>query len=624
MTRRLSTKNNILLIIAGVLVVTGAASTGTLYAYWDQAVPLAGMAINYVRYLSAPAGTLATETAASKDAELPAASDASAQGPVPAAPLVSDQTPGAATGNWPSYNKTLTSNRFSRLNQINKNNVGKMKVLCTYDTGQYAGFTSGLLEVNDALIAVTEYDIFSIDPTNCHQNWRTHEDYWPATPQGVNRGAAYMDGKLFRGTQDGRVLAYDFKTGKRLWETTIADPKIGESAPAAPIAWNGLVFIGNGGGDNKGVKGRMYALDAKTGKIVWEFYLVPKAASDPIRGPQGATPLNMSTWKNASGTPVTGGATWTSYTLNPATGELYIPGGNPAPDFATGPREGSNLYSGSIVVLDAKTGAYKNDFKLVPKDWHDWDVSAAPALIHTKGGKMLLSVAPKDGHLYGFDLATNALLYRTRTTRVENADVPFAIDTAVHFCPGSVGGAEWNGPAYDPPTNLILIGEVEWCTTVTLQNDKQIQAVKLGKPWSAMATLSPYNTYGEQDPFGNWAGWVYAVDADTGAWKWRVKTNYPIQAGVTPIGGRSCVLRRYGRQFLCGGRNERPEIVGPENRRRGGRRCHYLSGQWDAKSRCCDRSHGNPVAHRNHDREGVDPGPRRRDRKPMTRNSARR
>ena len=550
MTRRLTTKNK-LLTVAGALVVTGAVAAGALYVYWDQAVPLAGMAINYVRYLSAPAGTLATEMAAYKDAKPPAASGAQAPGPVPAAPLVADQTPGAATGNWPSYNKTLTSNRFSQLNQINKDNVGKMKVLCTYDTGQYAGFTSGLLEVNDALIAVTEYDIFSIDPTNCYQNWRTHEDYWPATPQGVNRGAAYMDGKLFRGTQDGRVLAYDFKTGKRLWETTIANPKIGESAPAAPIAWNGLVFIGNAGGDNKGVKGRMYALDAKTGKIVWEFYLVPKTAGDPTRGPQGATPLNMSTWKNASGTPITGGATWTSYTLNPATGELYIPGGNPAPDFATGPREGSNLYSGSIVVLDAKTGAYKNDFKLVPKDWHDWDVSAAPALIHTKGGKMLLSVAPKDGHLYGFDLATNALLYRTRTTRVENADVPFAIDKAVHFCPGSIGGAEWNGPAYDPQTNLILTGEVEWCTTVTLQNDKQIQAVKLGKPWSAMATLSPYNTYGEQDSFGNWAGWVYAVDADTGTWKWRVKTNYPIQSGVTPTAGGLVFFGDMGGNFYA-------------------------------------------------------------------------
>ncbi len=281
----------------------------------------------------------------------------------------------------------------------------------------------------------------------------------------------------------------------------------------------------------------MYALDAKTGKIVWEFYLVPKTEGDPTRGLQGATPLDMSTWKNSTGTPITGGATWTSYTLDPITGELYVPGGNPAPDFATGPREGANLYSGSIVVLDAKTGAYKKHFKLVPKDWHDWDVSTAPALIQTEGGKKLLSVAPKDGHLYGFDLATNTMLYRTPVTRIENADAPFAIDKAVHFCPGTVGGAEWNGPAYDPQTNLILIGEVDWCATVTMQNDEQIQEVKPGKPWSGMATISPYRTYGTPDSFGNWAGWVYAADADTGVWKWRLKSNYPILSGMTPTAG---------------------------------------------------------------------------------------
>ncbi len=539
MSPKIASMKNKLFIIAGALVVTGAAAAGTLYAYWDQAVPAVGMVINYFRSWSAPSGTTTTElAAASKDAGTVALS-------APAAALL----PNATAGNWPSYNKTLTSERYSQLSQINTKNVSKLKVLCIYDTKQYTGFEAGLIMMNDALIGATEHDIFSLDPANCHENWRTSEDYKPATLQGVNRGAAYMNGLLFRGTQDGRVLAYDFKTGKRIWETTIADPKLGETAPAAPIAWNGLVFIGNAGGDNKGVKGRMYALDAKTGKIVWEFYLVPKIDGDPIRGPQGATPLDMSTWKNASGTPITGGATWTSYTLDPVTGQLYVPGGNPAPDFATGPREGENLYSGAIVVLDAKTGAYKNHFKRVPKDWHDWDVSTAPALIQTKGGKKLLSVAPKDGHLYGFDLATNTMLYRTPVTRIENADAPFATGKAVHFCPGTLGGAEWNGPAYDPYTNLILIGEVDWCTTVTLQNDEQIQEVKPGKPWSGMATINPYHTYGTPDSFGNWAGWIYAVDAETGIWKWRLKSNYPIESGMTPTAGGIAFFGDMGGNF---------------------------------------------------------------------------
>jgi len=522
--------------IIGVGIVVG----GVVYFNWDKAVPLAGMAINFVRTLTAPSGTTTTEEAA------PSTTDE-----VPMNALTTATLPAVSADDWPGYNKRLTSQRYSPLSQINKQNVGKLRVLCTYDTRQYTSFEVGPIMVNGALIGTTEHDIFSLDPANCNENWRTHEDYKPGSLLAVNRGAAYLDGMLFRGTEDGRVLAYDFKTGKRVWETTVADPKLGESTPAAPIAWNGLVFIGNAGGDNKGVKGRMYALDAKTGKIVWEFYLVPKTQGDVTRGPQGTTPLDTATWKNDAGTPITGGGTWTSYTLDTTTGLLYVPGGNPAPDFATGPREGANLYSGSVVVLDAKTGAYKNHFKLVPKDWHDWDVSAAPTLIRTRGGKKLLSVAPKDGHLYGFDLGTNEMLYRTPVTRVENADATFAVGKSVHFCPGTSGGAEWNGPAYDPATNLIMIGEVDWCYTVTLQNDQEIHEVAPAKPWSANATHNPYHTYGKPDSFGQWAGWVYAVDADTGVWKWRLKSNYPVLSGLTPTAGGLVFFGDMGGNFYA-------------------------------------------------------------------------
>lgn len=528
-------------IMLGAIVVVIGVTVGVVYVYWAQVVPVVAMGVNMVHYWGAPDGTLTLE------ANPAASGEPTTVMAVPAAPLA----PGENAGDWPSYNQTLTSRRYSALSQINTKNVSELKVLCTYDTGQYTSFETGPIMVNGALIGTTEHDIFSLDPANCHQNWRTHEEYKSASLLAVNRGAAYLDGLLFRGTEDGRVLAYDFKTGKRVWEATIADPNLGETTPAAPIAWDGLVFIGNAGGDNKGVKGRMYALDAKTGKVVWEFYLVPKGPGDLTRGPQGATALNVSTWPNTAAIPITGGATWTSYTLDPKTGLLYIPGGNPAPDFALGPRNGENLYSGSIVVLDAKTGAYKNHFKLVPKDWHDWDVSTTPSLIQTRGGKTLLSVAPKDGHLYGFDLSTNAMLYRVPMTTIENADVPFSPDKAVHFCPGTVGGAEWNGPAYDPRTNLVLIGEVDWCATVKIQNEQAIEDVKLAAPWSGNATINPYHTYGTPDPFGQWAGWVYAVDADTGVWKWRLKSNYPILGGMTPTAGGVVFFGDMGGNFYA-------------------------------------------------------------------------
>jgi alcohol dehydrogenase (cytochrome c) len=491
-----------------------------------RAAVFAGLARNYIWSWTAPPGGTTTEL------------NPNYHGPGAAAPgAVARASPASLADDWPSYNKTLTSERYSPLDQINRKNVGQLTVLCTYDTKNYTSLESGLIMVNGALIGTTHSDIFSLDPATCAENWRTHEDVAPQV-MSLNRGVAYTDGMLFRGAYDGRVLAYDFRTGKRIWQTPIADPDRSEIVTGAPIGWNGLIFIGNAGGDFKGVKGRVYALDAKTGKIIWEFYLVPKSEGDPTRGPQGASPLDRSTWSNAPGIPISGGATWSSFTLDPATGDLYVPVGNPSPLYAMGLRQGENLFTDSIVVLDAKTGAYKRHFKLAPRDWHDWDVSSAPSLIQTKGGKRLLSVAPKDGHLYGIDLAANTPLYRVPVTKIENVDVPFAVGKEVRFCPGASGGAEWNGPAYDPSTNLILTGEVEWCTTVSLQTDQEVEEAPTGSPWAGNGTLNLLHVFGVYDePGASWGGWVYADDADTGVWKWRLRSNYPIVSGMTPTAG---------------------------------------------------------------------------------------
>ena len=536
--------NRRLLIVAAIGIVAvfaaGALVGHLLYrAYPIQVQLFVALTRNYVRSWGAPPGATRTEVNPAYQA-------------VAAAPALSAAAASDAAGDdWPSYNRTLASDRYAPLAEINARTVGKLKILCTYDTKQYTSFESGLIMVHGALIGTTLTDIFSIDPATCAENWRTREDV-PASILTAMRGAAYLDGMLFRGSQDGRVLAYDFQTGKRIWETTIADSRKGEFVAAAPIAWNGRVFIGNAGGDAKGGKGRMYALDAKTGKILWEFFLVPRTEGDPVRGPHALSPLDKSTWGNAPGFPISGGATWTSYTLDETAGELYVPVGNPGPAYAISVREGEDLYTDSVVVLDAMTGAYKRHFKLVPRDWHDWDVASAPALIHTMGGKTLLSDAPKDGHLYGIDLADNSLLYRTPVTRIENVDTPFASNQAVHFCPGASGGSEWNGPAYDPDTNLIITGEVDWCTTVKRQTDEQLQDAPYGGPWFGNAMRNPFHLFGRQDAIGGfWGGWVYAVDADTGVAKWRLRSNYPIVSGVTPTAGGLVFVGDVGGNFYA-------------------------------------------------------------------------
>ncbi len=552
----------VIAIIAAVslAMLTPAAKRVVYRSFPYQSALFAGLARNYIWSWSAPAGATRLEVNPAYHAVSHAAS-----APLPAAPPAKNPgyyaeasasasfsaAPANPTDSWPSYNRTLTSERFADLGEINSRNVDRLKVLCTYDTKEYVSFESGLIVVDGALIGTTFSDIFSIDPATCAENWRTREELAPQLLS-ANRGVAYLDGMLFRGDYDGRVLAYDFKTGKRIWQTAIVDPARGEFVPSAPIAWNGLVFIGNGGGDGKGAKGHMFALDAKTGKIVWEFFLVPKTEGDETHGPLGVSPLDTSTWGNPPGIPISGGGAWTSYTLDPATGELYVPVGNPSPVYAIDVREGENLFTNSIVVLDARTGAYKRHFKLVPRDWHDWDVSNPPALIRTMGGKKLLSAAPKDGYLYGIDLSTNAVVYRVPVTKFENADAPFSVDKEVHFCPGSPGGAEWNGPAYDPPTNLVIIGEIDWCTTVLLQTTKQIQQTQAGGPWFGSAMRVPLDLFGRLDTPGTlWGGWVYAADADTGVWKWRLRNNYPIMGGITPTAGGLVFFGDVGGNFYA-------------------------------------------------------------------------
>jgi alcohol dehydrogenase (cytochrome c) len=517
--------------IAGLIVAASIA-----YASRSHLIQTAAILVNYWRSWDAPAGTLTIE------------SSPTAATPIPPAFAPLEQDADSGSSEWPSYNRNLTSTRYSPLNQIDRSNVGALRVLCTYDTKQFSSFQTGPIVVHGVLIGTSEFNTFAIDPTTCKERWRIHEKF---TTGAVNRGVAYWDGLLYRGTGDGRVLAYDLNTGEQVWQSTISNPKLGESVPSAPIVWNGLVFIGNGGGDRKGVKGRVYALNAKTGKIVWEFYLVPKGNADTARGPQGLSPLNLATWGNNAQTPITGGANWTSYTLDPLTGELYVPAGNSAPDFASAPRKGLNLFSGSVVVLDAMTGAYKRHFELTSGDWHDWDVSNTPAIIRTQGGKRIMAVAPKDGRLYGYNLDSNEQIYKIAVDRIENADVPFSTNKAVHFCPGGRGGAEWNGPAYDPQTNLIFIGEVDWCSTVIVQTDAQITATKLGRIWAAMASRNPYSTFGAQDSYRHWAGWLYAADADSGAWRWRAESNYPIQGGVTTTAGRVVFFGDMGGNFYA-------------------------------------------------------------------------
>ncbi len=143
---------------------------------------------------------------------------------------------------------------------------------------------------------------------------------------------AYSDGVLFRGTSDAHVVALDAKDGLTKWDVTLDIDGPGVAISMAPIAYDHKVFIGNAGGDQVGVTGHVYALDADTGRTVWRFDAVPN--TDSVRA----------TWGNADEKPISGGGFWTSFTLDTARRLLYAPAGNPAPDFDLAMRPGKNLY----------------------------------------------------------------------------------------------------------------------------------------------------------------------------------------------------------------------------------------------------------------------------------------
>ena len=292
----------------------------------------------------------------------------------------------------------------------------------------------------------------------------------------VNRGFAYTNGRLFRGTSDSHVLAMDPADGHVIWDRVLDVQGPGVSIPMAPIAANGLVYVGNAGGDQVNVTGHVYALDANDGHVVWKFDVVPET------GPARAT------WTNPK-YPISGGAFWTSFTLDEPNGVLYVPAGNPAPDFDSERRTGDNLYTDSVIAIDAATGRMLGYNQLVKRDSHDWDVDSPPTLATTRSGKQIVASANKDGLLSILDrsrvtrgatpadlTAVLPLLSQTPTTTRENVDVPLSRDHAVRFCPGIQGGVEWNGAAFSPDSNSLFVAAVDWCSHVQLKRDLEVPA----------------------------------------------------------------------------------------------------------------------------------------------------
>lgn len=397
-------------------------------------------------------------------------------------------------GDWRTYNRTVAGDRFSPLAEITPANVSQLREICRYAIPEVTSLQTGPIVIKGVLYFTTDTISYAIDAASCAEQWKYVRHSATPHPLAVHRGFAYLDGRLFRGTSDAHVFALNASDGRLLWEQIIADK----------------------------TPGHVYALHPADGHVVWRFDVVPD------------TGVGRTTWTNPR-LPKAGGGFWTSFTLDENRGVLFVPAGNPAPDFDIELRTGDNLYSNSVIALDARTGRLLGYNQLVKHDSHDWDVDSPPTVVTTRGGRAIVASANKNGLLSVLDRSrttTLPVLWERPTTTRDNVDAPLSRDSIVRFCPGFVGGVEWNGAAYSPQTNLLYVGAVDWCSRVQLKRDTS-EIPPAGTVW--FGNEGPVSAI--FDPPERARGWVTAFDAESGTVRWKYPASRPILAGVTPTAG---------------------------------------------------------------------------------------
>jgi alcohol dehydrogenase (cytochrome c) len=280
----------------------------------------------------------------------------------------------AGSTDWLLPNHDYASQRHVNLKEINRDNAAQLRPACSYDFEDTNRFAAAPVVYQGVLYVTSGDATVAFNAATCEVRWR-HDwqpKAWPKTanPRKVTNafksgGGSLQDGKLVRATSDSHLIALDTGTGQVVWERQVAAAGRYEFVTMAPLVYEGLVIAGIGISEFA-VKGWIGAFRLSDGEPVWRFNTVPDD------GEPGAQ-----TWSDAQARQRGGGGAWNTPAIDPETGLLYVAVGNPVPDLYGDVREGANLYTGSLVVLDAKTGKLRWYQQLVPHDLHDWDITAA-------------------------------------------------------------------------------------------------------------------------------------------------------------------------------------------------------------------------------------------------------
>ncbi|HEY6904773.1 MAG TPA: PQQ-binding-like beta-propeller repeat protein, partial [Candidatus Acidoferrales bacterium] len=306
---------------------------------------------------------------------------------------------------WLTYGGNYSSQRFSELKQINKQNVNTLKLRWVYQLRRTGIFESSPIVV-DGVMYVTEppTTVTALDVRTGRPIWRWTADL----PKNLltiglfptNRGVAVLGDTVYVATIDAHLVALNAKTGAMRWSVEIGDNKRAVAITQAPLAINGKIIVGMGGGEG-GLRGYIDAYDAKDGKRLWRLYTIP------TKGEPG-----VETWEGDS-YKYGGATTWNTGAYDPELNTLYWGTGNPAPDWNGDMRKGDNLYSCSLLAIDADTGKMKWYFQFSPHETHDWDSSEPPilfdAVINGKKRK-IVAQANRNAFYYVLDRETGQFL----------------------------------------------------------------------------------------------------------------------------------------------------------------------------------------------------------------------
>ena len=474
---------------------------------------LASDSASLVKITISPQGAAKEQTVADNTSAAPA--NPSANG-VPSSTRPSQNELNSAQTNaadWLTTNHDYSGQRYVDLKQINRDNAASLRPVCLYQAGDTNTFHTNPLVYQGVMYLTTATSTIALDANNCQVRWR-HDWKAKGKPGWLSqRGVALKDGVVVRGTHDGYLLALDAVTGKVIWERAIVDMKKHEGGfTMPPLIFGDLIIIGPAGSE-LGVKGWIGAFALKDGKEVWRFNTVPDD------GEPGAE-----TWGKADARLKGGGSVWTPVSLDVEQGLLFVAVANPAPDFYGEARPGANLYTDSMIVLDVRTGKLKWYYQVVPHDVHDWDLTQASPLftanVNGKSRKLVATVG-KNGVLHVVDRDTHERVFAVPVSSQLNVDVPLTTE-ATRVCPGIQGGVLWNGPAFNPRTNMLYVPSVEWCGHFGVS--KEARFIEGQFYMGGFARL---------DQIDQARGWVTALDASTGKIQWRYQSLRQMVAAVT-------------------------------------------------------------------------------------------